>query len=207
MNEPRRKPTLRLPEYDYATTGSYFVTITVWNQACLFGRIDQGALDLSVPGLMVESWWGNIERRFPTTMLGPYVVMPNHLHGVIHLGAIAEPNAINNEEGDHAGSPVRRSAAPQDFVRAARRGRPTYEDGASIEGPPSLSTVVGWFKTMTTNDYIRGVREFGFPPFDRRLWHRTYYDHIVRNSTDLARIERYIEDNPARWAMDEFFRD
>jgi REP element-mobilizing transposase RayT len=58
---------------------------------------------------------------------------------------------------------------------------------------------VQWFKTMTTNAYIHGVRESGWPPFDRRLWQRDYYEHIVRNEADLARIRNYIIANPARW--------
>jgi putative transposase len=53
---------------------------------------------------------------------------------------------------------------------------------------------------MTTNAYIHGVRDHAWPPFDRRLWQRNYYEHIVRDAADLPRIRAYIERNPARWS-------
>ncbi|GAB4212958.1 MAG: transposase [Roseiflexaceae bacterium] len=63
----------------------------------------------------------------------------------------------------------------------------------------SLGQIVAWFKTMTTNVYIWGVREQGWPPFVGRLWQRNYYEHIIRHDDDLARVQTYIEGNPARW--------
>ena len=59
-----------------------------------------------------------------------------------------------------------------------------------------------WFKTMTTNDYIRGVKAMGWLPFPGRLWQRNYYEHVVRNEVELDAIRRYIDENPARWALD-----
>jgi REP element-mobilizing transposase RayT len=69
-------------------------------------------------------------------------------------------------------------------------------------GRPALGDVVGAFKSLSTNAYIRGVRELGWPPFDKRLWQRNYYEHIVRNEDDLNRIREYIENNPANWETD-----
>jgi REP element-mobilizing transposase RayT len=63
----------------------------------------------------------------------------------------------------------------------------------------ALGTTIQWFKTMTTNAYIRGVRTDGWPTFDRRLWQRDYYERIVRDDTALERIRAYIAANPARW--------
>ena len=59
-----------------------------------------------------------------------------------------------------------------------------------------------WFKTMTTNEYIRGVKQRGWPRFDGKLWQRNYYEHIVRNENELNRIRQYILDNPMKWEMD-----
>ncbi len=55
---------------------------------------------------------------------------------------------------------------------------------------------------MTTNEYIRGVKQSGWPPFNGRLWQRNYYEHIIRNDESLNRIRQYIADNPRRWAFD-----
>jgi REP element-mobilizing transposase RayT len=66
-----------------------------------------------------------------------------------------------------------------------------------------LQTIVQWFKTMTTNAYIRGVNRHGWPPFPGRLWQRNYYERIIRNDDELARARRYIEVNPLQWHLDK----
>ncbi len=55
---------------------------------------------------------------------------------------------------------------------------------------------------MTTNEYIRGVKNLGWRPFTNRLWQRNYWEHIIRDETDLSRIRKYIQENPHRWAED-----
>ena len=65
----------------------------------------------------------------------------------------------------------------------------------------SLQDVMQFFKTMTTNDYIRGVKAGVLPPFDRKLWQKSYYDHIIRNQQDYDETWVYIENNPAKWMM------
>jgi REP element-mobilizing transposase RayT len=67
---------------------------------------------------------------------------------------------------------------------------------------PTLGDVIGAFKSRVTVEYARGVRTFGWTPFDRRLWQRNYYEHIIRNEEALNRIRRYIVENPIRWAFD-----
>ena len=71
-------------------------------------------------------------------------------------------------------------------------------------GPP-LQEVMDWYKTMTTNEYIRGVKAGIFPPFQKKIWQRGYYDHIIRNERDYLNIWTYIDQNPARWGGDEYF--
>ena len=81
----------------------------------------------------------------------------------------------------------------KDAVGAAPRGRPAV----------SLPAVLDWYKTMTTNAYIRGVRNDRWPPFEKRVWQRGYHEHVVRDDDDLNRIRQYIIDNPVRWSEDE----
>lgn len=74
---------------------------------------------------------------------------------------------------------------------------------APTDGPkPALGHVIGAFKSLTTNAYIQGVRENGWPPFDKRVWQRNYYERIIRNERELNAIRQYIDANPANWAMD-----
>ena len=65
-------------------------------------------------------------------------------------------------------------------------------------GPP-LHRIVQWFKTMTTNDYLRNAPANGWPGTGAKLWQRNYYEHIVRNPQELEIIREYIRTNPARW--------
>ena len=65
----------------------------------------------------------------------------------------------------------------------------------------SLPDVMRFFKTMTTNDYIRGVKDGTLTPFDGKLWQKSYYDHVIRNQQDYNEIWEYIENNPAKWIM------
>jgi REP element-mobilizing transposase RayT len=153
----------RLRGHDYASPGTYFVTLCTTNRACLFGTITDGTLHQSTAGLMVESWWYSIPLRNPSVDVADVVVMPNHLHGLVILGT--DP---------------------------------------SDERIPSLSKVVGGFKSITTNDYMRGVRLDGWPRFAGTLWQHGYFDHIVRTDAALKRIQRYIAANPSRWQQDDY---
>ena len=65
----------------------------------------------------------------------------------------------------------------------------------------SLPDVMQYFKTMTTNEYIRGVKQGVLQPFDAKLWQKSYYDHIIRNQQDYNEIWEYIENNPDKWML------
>ena len=69
-------------------------------------------------------------------------------------------------------------------------------------GPP-LQEIIQWFKTMTTNEYIQEVKSGRFPPFEKRIWQRSFYDHVIRDDDDLGRIREYIQNNPMSWTLDE----
>lgn len=73
--------------------------------------------------------------------------------------------------------------------------------GAHIGVP--LPKILQWFKTMTTNEYIRSVKQFNWPPFTGRLWQRNYYEHVLLDGEELNRICQYIRDNPSNWETDE----
>jgi REP element-mobilizing transposase RayT len=165
----RRSP--RLQGYDYRQDGGYFVTLCTQNRVCLFGDISDDGLQLNAAGMMVALWWERLPEKFPGVELDAYVIMPNHLHGILVMG-------------DNVGA---------DTLIRPNETIPTL----------SLSTLLQWFKVMTTNAYIRGVREQHWDAFPGKLWQRSYYDHIIRAEADLHRIQVYIENNPTQWATDD----
>ena len=82
--------------------------------------------------------------------------------------------------------------------RIAERG---HAGQGGHTGPP-LQRVLQWFKTMTTNVYIHGVKHEGWEPFPGTLWQRSYFDRIIRNEKESLAIHEYILDNPRRWEQD-----
>ena len=184
--------SIRLQEYDYSQTGLYFVTIVIKNRKNLFGEIVGASLVgaqnivnaqsntniqmiLNDAGKMVRKWYNELQNKFPDIQCHEMIIMPNHFHCIIK----------NN------GS----------IVGADLRVCPNHNTGEHIGSP--LHRVVQWFKTMTTNEYIRGVKYHNWQPFDNKLWQRNYWEHIIRNENEYHHISQYIIDNPQKWSNDK----
>ena len=171
-NLPRRRST-RLAGYDYSQVGAYFVTIVTHGRSCCFGDADSGEMRLSDAGRMACRVWKELPARFVGIEMDYFIVMPNHLHGIIII---------------HDGE-------------AGVKHQPTASR-ATTRVAPTLGNVVGAYKSLTTMEYTRGVKTLHWPPFEGRLWQRNYYEHIIRDGESLNRLRQYITDNPAQWAFD-----
>ena len=198
--DPHRhhRRSIRLRGYDYSQAGAYFITICTQDRTCLFGDVVGGEMRLNDAGRMVEQWWCEINRKFPWVETDEHIIMPNHFHGIIVIHAHTTVGADlrvrpcePNHSGAHTGAGAHAAGAHAAGAHAA---------GAHAGAP--LPEIVQWFKTMTTNEYIRGVKTSGWPPFAGKLWHRNYYEHIIRNDESLNRIRNYIANNPREWEMD-----
>jgi REP element-mobilizing transposase RayT len=165
--------SIRLRGYDYTQAGAYFVTIVMRDRACLFGEVVNGEMRRNDGGRMIEQWWFELNHKFSTVETDEFMIMPNHFHGIVVISGLP--------------------------VGADLRVGPNSE-GAHVGAP--LPTIIQWFKTMTTNTYMRGVKTQGWPRFHGQLWQRNYYEHIVRSESELSRIREYIANNPAQWEMD-----
>ena len=106
---------------------------------------------------------------------------------------------IGPKAGGHEGPPLQINVP---VVGNATDGSDSVENNVKASNVPSLSEVVGWFKASTTNYYIKGVKAGTYPAFDRRLWQRNYYEHIIRTEAAYNQIEQYIRANLQRWAED-----
>ena len=181
----RSRRSIRLDSYDYSQSGAYFLTICTQNRGCVFGEIVEGEMEPNDAGGMVQARWDELATRFADLELDEFVVMPNHVHGIIFVGAPlvgALPGVDPSETNDAA-------------KRAGTRPAPTFTKTI-------LGDVVGAFKSITTHDYVIGVKQRCWPPFPGKLWQRNYYEHIIRNDGSLKHIRQYIVENPARWAFD-----
>ena len=157
------------------------MTICTQERACLFGVIRDGKIWLNDAGRTIEQWWFELRHKFPMVETDEFVIMPNHFHGVVIITDVP------------VGADLRVGSVPE-------AGHPAQQ-GAHAGAP--LQTVIQWFKTMTTNEYIRGVKTASWPSFNGRLWQRNYFEHVIRNEQALNRIRQYIVDNPSRWGFDQ----
>ena len=178
---------MRLRGYDYAQAGAYFVTVCTQNRDCLLGDIVDGDMRLNDAAQMIQTVWDQLPDHYPAVDLDAFVVMPNHIHGIIVLTVGATPR----------GCPV-----PRDCRVPRGQARGPAPTGV-VTGRLSLPDVVHRLKSFTTARYRQGVRQDGWPPFPGRLWQRNYYEHIIRSDDELRRAREYIAQNPARWALDQ----
>lgn len=152
-----RRRSLRLKNYDYSREGCYFITICTEGREQLFGEILDGEMVLGNAGKLIHTLWYEMIDDFPNIALHEFVIMPNHIHGIIEI--------VDNKE-----QPV--------------------------------STMIQSFKRHTTLRYIKMVKNGTLPPFNKRIWQRNYYEHIIRNDADYNRIATYIINNPITWKKD-----
>lgn len=171
-----RRRSIRLKGFDYSSVGAYFVTVCAQGRRGLFGELVDGEMHLSPAGEGGLEVWNPMPEHDPVGT-DAFVGMPNHIHGIIVLG--------------NAG--------------AAPRGRAGV--GGQAQGPAptglTLPDGVHRFKTLTTSRYVRGVKGSGWPPFDKRLWQRNYYERVIRDEDELRAIREYIVHNPLGWDTDE----
>ena len=187
INKPQRK-LLRLKKYDYSQPGAYFVTIVTQGRICCFGDNENGEMILNAAGEMVREEWLALPKRFPMITLGAFVIMPNHGHGIIEINEIVGSGLVPDRDGLIA-------------TTVAHKGRP-YASARNDRALTTLGDIIGAFKSITTVKYIRGVKNLGWRSFEKRLWQRNYYEHIIRDQKDWERIHSYIEANPVNWKKD-----
>lgn len=175
--------SIRLKGYDYSQSGAYFVTIVAQDRACLFGEVVDGEMCLNDAGRMVGQIWEEIPSFYPGVETDAFVIMPNHIHGIIILVG-AGPSAC----------PM---SCPEPAIQPHSAGQPR-----GVAPTMSLPDVMHRFKTLTTKRYVNGVQSHGWLPFPGRLWQRNYYEHIIRTNEAVDRIRQYITENPLQWMVD-----
>jgi putative transposase len=182
-----RRRSIRLKGYDYSRAGLYFVTICTQNRLCLFGGIEHGKMVLNDAGKMVERQWQESICRFDNIKLHEFIVMPNHFHGIVESVVVGVPLVGTQNV-----------AQPQTMGQPQQIGQP---QGIA----PTVGDVVGAFKSLTTNDYIRNVKQNNWQPFNKKLWQRNYFEHIIRDHESYLKIAEYIHANPVKWREDKYY--
>ncbi len=172
--ERHHRRSVRLKGYDYSSPGAYFVTIVAHERRLIFGQVVDGEMRPSPCGRIAEACWRQIPDHFAHVELGAFVLMPNHIHGILILHD-------------------RAATIPSPPVGATHWVAPTRARGPARG---SIGAIIGAYKMAVT----RMVARPGGPP---HIWQRSYYEHVVRDGDEWSRIHLYIEANPSTWEMDE----
>jgi len=214
----------RLENYDYAQNGLYFVTICTKNREELFGKIKDEKMILNEVGKIIQEEWLKTPIIRKNVFLDAWVIMPNHLHGIIEIinpiPSVETPRwgvseTLHNNALKFAGNilpitkteiPITRNPWTSDIAinlassidpKTPQRGVSTGKCGGYNPNwkPNSLGSIINQFKSVCT----KRIWKLGPITFS---WQRNYYDHIIRNDESLNKIREYIITNPQRWERD-----
>jgi len=188
----RNRHTTRLPGYDYTQPGGYYVTIVTHGREPVLGAVVDGTVVLATPGVIVQQTWRDLPHHFANVMLDEFVIMPNHVHGIVMItdGIRIKPDMMDgNCRGEASGNDI--------------TGEPTHimPDASPLPHGTqrgSLGAILQNFKSISARR-INAMQNTSGQPF----WQRNYHEHVIRNETDLQIIRQYIHDNPSKWELDE----
>jgi REP element-mobilizing transposase RayT len=171
------RQSVRLRAYDYSQDGAYFVTICTLNRLCIFGGIDSGTMILNENGIIAQQCLQEIPTHYPNAICQHFVVMPNHVHGIIELNIRTAP------VGALHATPLPPNRMSQISPAAG-----------------SIPTIVRSYKSAVT----QRIHQTGYLGM---IWQRNYYEHIIRDDENYKRIVEYIETNPVKWEDDELWNE
>ena len=187
-----RISSARLSKWDYSSNGAYFLTICTARRQHYFGRIINAEMQLSKIGEYATVCWMNIPDHFAYFYLDAFVIMPNHLHGIV----LIEKPFIYNSRGCHIVK-TRHALSlhqPNSAESPKLESRPHFR--FRNQGKNTISAMVGSFKSAVTNLCNENKFRFG--------WQSRFHDHIIRDKHEFYRIRNYIVNNPANWKQDRF---
>lgn len=182
-----RSQSNRLPEFDYRQGFWYYITICTKDMISYFGKIVDGKMRLNKNGRIADEFWKELPKQLSVT-LDEFVIMPNHMHGIIILEEELRRDLIhqisaespNNNTGDFMNE-----VSTDNWILMKQEGL-------------HLGKVIRHYKAKVSR-VIRMETDKNFK------WQSNYYDHIIRNQQDLERIRYYIKNNPLKWEIDKYY--
>jgi putative transposase len=203
-----RIPSARLQNWDYGTNGAYFITICTQNRVHYFGNIVQAQLIPSEMGEIAEKNWFMIPQYFPYVELGNFVVMPNHVHGILIINKPAETRFIASQQNHPIAPQQTPTTSSENTPLEARSIAPLQIPSTTPEKKPGGCT--GNHNPMLHDNISRIIRWYkGRCAFDIRKihtsfkWQSRFHDHIIRDTIAFENIQNYIANNPLNWEKDK----
>ncbi|AFM11181.1 transposase [Turneriella parva] len=192
-----RVESTRLPGYDYAKPGAYFVTICARGRRSWFGEIRNGIMALNEAGNLVWREWHRTGQLVQNLKVDEFIVMPNHVHGILIIGESIDANTFGIQ------SIADRKTVETPFTGVSLNSRQKMKEtpgkGVSTDrANANISIITNQFKRACT----LGIRRNFAPDFS---WQTRFYEHIIRDDASLTAIRQYIQQNPVNWTKDEYY--
>ncbi|MCF8460332.1 MAG: hypothetical protein K9G46_06385 [Flavobacteriales bacterium] len=183
-----RIPSARAPWWDYGRDAAYFVTICTKDKEHYFGEVENGIMIKTELGTTADDVWQMIPEQFPFVRLEEWVVMPNHMHGIITIDRRDAINRVSTMD----------DAVGTDAINRVSTGEST--GGATGNKNPmlhqNLSTIIRWYKGRATFEARKIHADFA--------WQSRFHDHVIRNEENHTKIRYYVLNNPLLWNQDKF---
>ena len=188
-----RIASARLSNWDYSSNAAYFITICTANREHYLGTIIDSKMQLSPIGEFAFKCWKDIPNHFPHFFLDEFVVIPNHVHGLV---LIEKPYIDNNSLSTIVKTRYALSLRKKDMDEPIEKPRhPRYQN----QGKNTISSMVGSFKATVTKYCNENKFRFG--------WQTRFHDHVIRDADEFYSIRNYIINNPGNWNTDKFYSD
>jgi putative transposase len=193
-----RIPSTRLKNWDYRWDAAYFITICTKGREHYFGEVENEKMNYSFVGILADVFWHEIKNHFLNVELGDFVVMPNHVHGIVVLNGNKTTSIENTDNVDIGISVETRHALslqPDNSLSIKLTGKTRFQN----QGKNSVSSIIGSYKAAVTKHVNRLNLSNDFS------WQSRFHDHIIRNESEFKKIAFYIQNNPTNWEEDKFY--
>ncbi len=205
-----RIPSARLQNWDYGENGAYFITLCTKNMACYFGDVEtrliasvhdddsKCKMKLNELGKIAHRNWEDIPNQFPYIELGNFVIMPNHIHGILIINKMKLPSdtvetRLIASDDDDDDTETRLIASVQ-LQNENKIGGFAGDKNPMLN--ENISRIIRWYKGRCSFEMRKIYADFE--------WLSRFHDHIIRDSKAFERIQTYIENNPSKWKEDKF---
>ncbi|NJL77405.1 MAG: transposase [Saprospiraceae bacterium] len=207
-----RIESARLQGWDYRSAGAYFITICTHHRVHHFGECKDGRMKLSTMGLIVQGCWYEIPRLNHQVRLGEFIVMPNHVHGILMLEEMDDGHEIGDgvvetlqcnvstDENTDANMNINTNADVNADANTDTHPKSEFFRGISPKRG-SVSRMLGSFKSACSYHIHKAFPDAEF------AWQERFHDHIIRSEESFVQISNYIVNNPLKWEEDMFFQE
>ena len=182
----------RLEGHDYSSPGEYFITICVRNQIPFFGKIENRKMILNDIGIIANKFWLEIPHHYQNIKLDEYIIMPDHIHGILIINSDPPVQTPNFVQTPNLGVSTIGSSSDAGRTETPRLGVST---GISAKNPNwksnSIGSIINQFKRICTLNIQKINHDFE--------WHPRFHDRIIRNNRELNCIRKYIRLNPSKF--------